>query len=111
MKRDYFMSKSIRIALLSSLLLTSIVLLCIGWSNQPNGNRIEADFISNVYSKMDSVNSYKLDGYNSGNDVNLAIYGYTIFRTNDTLKIGMNYKWYEELDEWGYVGWVIFKKS
>lgn len=99
------MTKTETLKFLLSFILFFVVLLCYGCSNYPSGNRIEADFISNIYSKMDSVKSYEFDGYYSQNDVNIENYGYTIFRINDTLKINMKYKWYEELKEWGYEGW------
>ena len=93
------MVHSIGITLLTTFFLISIFIFTFGCPNQTNGDRIEADFISNVYSKIESVKSYKLDGYYSGNDVNLDSFRYTILTINDTLNIQMNYKLYEELIE------------
>lgn len=78
-------------------------------SNQPDGDRIMADFVTNVYSKIDSTKGYSFGGYYSTADVKIARFGARVFRERDTLNIIMNYYCVDEFKEWGFDGWIISK--
>ena len=76
-------------------------------SNLPDGDRVMADFVASVYTKIDSVKSYSFSGYYSTANDKIASYGARVFRERDTLNITMNYLWIDDFKEWGFDGWVI----
>jgi hypothetical protein len=76
-------------------------------SNEPSFDRIDADFVANIYSKLDSTKSYQVLGQYSIIDDRTKIYGVNVFRTSNTMQIITKYRWIKKVNEWGYEGWKI----